>query len=348
MLPALRRFAFFLIAVALAAIAVTPVAEADDSGHQKLVTVTFGGPSAGYWNAYLANELGLYQKHGIDPKFYWFTSGAPLLAGLKSGSIDVVVTGLATVFALGQHIPLKIIFWELDHSQGEGLMVTASSGIKSYKDIAKAKAIGVQPGTCSQVALGLIAQKAGIQYSQLNTINLAPPLFANAFTGKSIDAATGWGPWTFLQPPDVKVVSWDPEYGGVCPSVEGIRPDFIKAHPDIGLKLLQVNQEARKLVEQNPKLAVNALQRYLKIPESAAKQFYERHCCNKLPTVAEQLDPQNPYSMVAKRGGLAKQLYIAAEVLHETGTIPVALTWEQIDDAVDPSVLRQYQAVGNH
>ena len=48
----------------------------------------------------------------------------------------------------------------------------------------------------------------------------------------------------------------------------------------------------------------------------------------------------------SKQGGLAKKLFIASETLHQTGTIPTALTWEQIDDAIDPTYLRQFVAGG--
>ena len=312
------------------------------AGSQKLIKMNIGGPSAGYWNTYLAHDLGLYKKHGIEPNFFWFTSGAPLMAALKSDSIDVVVTGLVTVFALGQNIPLKILFWELDNAAGEGLLVREGTGILSYKDIAKAKAVGVMPGTCSQVALGMIAKKVGLDYKKLNTINLAPPLFANAFTGRSIDAATGWAPWSLMPAPGVKVVSWDSDYGGVCPSKIAARPAFLAANPDVGLRLLQIQEEAREIVRKDPKRAIDALVKYLKITEPVAKEFYEKHCCSKMPTVAEQLDPNHRYSMVAKRGGMAQQLFVAAEVFHETGTIPAPLSWETIEAAIDTSVLRAY------
>ncbi len=343
MFNAFRRVATTCI-TALFAAAVATTALAQAPAGQKLIKVNLGGPSAGYWNTYVAQDLGLYQKHGLDPTFYWFTSGAPLLAALKSGSIDAVITGLATVFALGQNIPLKILFWELDNGAAEGLLVAEGSPVRSYKDIAKAKAIGVAAGTCSQVALALMAKKAGVDYKTLNTINLAPPLFANAFTGKSIDAAAGWAPWSILPTPGVKVVSWDSDYGGVCPSVIAVRPAYLTENADIGQRLLAVQEEAKELVRKNPKIAIDSLQKQLKISEPVAKAFYERHCCDKMPTIAQQLDPASPFSLVAPRGGLAQQLFIASEVLYETGTIPAPLSWDAINASIDSSVLKAYAA----
>lgn len=309
------------------------------SPSKDLIKVNIGGPSAGYWVTYVAEELKIYQKHGIDPQFHWFTSGAPLLAALKSESIDQVVTGLATVFAIGQNIPLKIVSWEVDNGKGEGLIVSEKSGITSFKDIGKAKAIAAAAGTCSQVSLRLMAKKAGVDYSKLNVINLAPPLFANAFTGGSIDAAVGWAPHSINQPAGVKVVSWDSEYEGVCPSVNAFRPDFIKKYPDVAERMLKVQAETLELIKTNPQIAVNALVKNLKISEPVAKKFYELHCCSNYPTFKDQLDPNSQFSLTSKEGGLAKQLYVASQVLAEAGSIPKPLSWAEIQNSIDSSYM---------
>ena len=76
----------------------------------------YGIPTADHVTVYVAQDLGLFEKVGLKPKFFYFQSGAPLLAGLKSDSLDVVTAGLALTFALGQNIPLKFIFWEANNA----------------------------------------------------------------------------------------------------------------------------------------------------------------------------------------------------------------------------------------
>jgi len=288
--------------------------------------------------------LGIYQKHGLDPQFHWFTSGAPLLAALKSGSIDQTVTGMATIFAIGQGIPLKIVSWELDNGKGEGLIVNAKSGIRSYKDIGKAKVIAAAAGTCSQISLRLMAKKAGVDYSKLNVVNLAPPLFSNAFIGGSIDAAVGWAPHSIIDLADVKVVSWDADYGGVCPSINAFRPAFLEKYPDAPLRMLRAQAETMELVRKNPKLAIDVLQKYLKISEPVAKRFFELHSGENLPTFQQQLDPNSTFSLVSKEGGLAGQLHVASAMLYEAGTIPTPLSWDTINKAIDPSYMEKVVA----
>ena len=168
---------------------------------EALLEFNYGIPNANHASVFVAQDLGLFEKVGLKPKFFVFQSGAPLLAGLKSESLDVVTAGLALALALGQNIPLKFIFWEANSAVSEGLVVDPKSGINSYRDLAKAKKIAAATGTCAQVALYMMAKKAGIDYSKLDVVNLPAPLFRNAFMSGSIDGGVAWPPFSLqLQP----------------------------------------------------------------------------------------------------------------------------------------------------
>ena len=303
----------------------------------------WGAPTADYFTLYVAKDLGLFEQANLDPQFFFFQSGAPLLAGLKSESLDVITTGLATVFALGQNVPLKLIYWEVDHTAGEGLVVTTKSGINSYTDIAKARTIAAPSGTCGQVSLALLAKKVGIKYSALNVLNIAPPLYANAMASGSLDAGIAWAPYAqSLAEAGYKVASWDADYGGVCPGMTGARTKFLQANPDIGVKLVEIHAKAMDAIAKNPDLAINALMKYLSVTRPVAKAAYDRESGAHYPTLQQQLDPASEYSMTAKDGGLAKKLYVASQMLVETGSIPTPLTWEAINAAIEPTYIRQY------
>lgn len=333
--------------VSLVMMAAPSAASAQDNAASKkeLIKFNWGAPTADYYALYVAKDLNLFEEAGLEPNFYFFPSGAPLLAGLKSKSLDVITTGLATVFALGQGIPLKLIYWELDHAAAEGLVVNPEAGIKDYKDIAKAKAIGSPSGTCAQVSLVLMAKELNIKYSDLNIINIAPPLYNNAFKSNSIQAAVAWSPYSsILQNDNWPVVNWASDYtpdGGVCPGLTGVRTDFMEKHPDIGLKLVQVQAKAMDMIRKDPELGINALMKYLSVSREVAQHIYDREF-GRIPTLEQQIDPASPYSLAAKDGGLAKKLLIASQALAEVGTIPAPLTPEAIHEAVDPTPIQRY------
>lgn len=310
---------------------------------QEPLKFNYGAPTADYYTLYVAKDQGIFQKHGLEPNFFWFASGAPLLAGLKSESLDVFTTGLASAFALGQKIPVKVLFWELDDAPAQGLVVNPKSGITSYKDLSKAKAIGTPSGTCAQVALGLMARKAGIKFSDLNVINIAPPLYANAFASGSIDAGVTWAPYLqSVAERGNKIVSYDTDYDGICPVLTGARTKFLEQHPDVGLKLVQVAAEAQAMIEKNPQLAIDALIKYLQVSPTVAKATYDRLCCSNFPTFAQQVDPDSPYSLVSAEGGLANKLHTATQVLADAGTIPEPLSKAAITASIDASYVKKF------
>ena len=309
----------------------------------------YGYTTADHVNLYVAQELNLFEKAGLKPNFFTFQSGAPLLAALKSDSLDVLTAGLGFAFALGQKIPLKMLFWNSNDSTGEGLIVDPKSGIKSFQDIGKATKIGAASGTCAQVALYLLGKKVGIDYSKFNVVNLPAPLFRNAFLSNSIDAGIAWSPYSMmLDAEGYKVVSWDSEYtppGGLCPRTTAARPAYLKSHPEIGMKLLQVDAMASEAIARNPQLAIDAIAKRLSLPLPVAKMTIERVYMQR-PTYAQQLDPASPYSMTSKEGGLAAKYLQATQVLYETKSIPEPVPLSVIQGAIDATSLRQFMASG--
>ena len=317
---------------------------------EALLEFNYGIPNANHASVFVAQDLGLFEKAGLKPKFFIFQSGAPLLAGLKSEGLDVVTAGLALALALGQNIPLKFVFWEANSAVSEGLVVDPKSGIKSYLDLARAKKIGAATGTCAQVALYMMAKKAGIEYSKLDVVNLPAPLLRNAFMSGSIDAGIAWPPFSLqLQSEGYPIVAFDSEYtppGGLCPGLTAARPAYLKQHPEIGLKLVQVEAMAREAIAKNPQLAVDAYIKRQNLAPEVAKAVVERECCDRgIPSFAQQLDPKSPYSMTTKEGGLAEKLYVAIEALHAMKAIPEKIPLSIIQEAVDPTYLREYMKV---
>jgi NitT/TauT family transport system substrate-binding protein len=335
----------FLRAVTLACAALLYNAASAQTANAPL-EFNYGIPSADHATVFVAQDLDLFAKVGLKPKFFYFQSGAPLLAGLKSESLDVVTAGLALTFAIGQKIPLKFIFWEANNAAGEGLVVDPKSGVKSYKDIAKAKKIGAASGTCAQVSLYLMAKKVGVDYGSLDVVNIPAPLFRNSFLSGSIDAGVAWPPYSLqLKAEGFPIVSFDEDYtpaGGACPGLTAVRPAFLKQHPEIGVKLVQVEALAREAMAKNPQVGIDAFVKHLSVSPEVAKATLERECCGRVPSFADQLDPQSPYSMTSKEGGLAGKLQLASDVLYTTKAIPERIPLAAIQDAIDPTYIREY------
>ena len=309
--------------------------------------INYGYPTVDHVNIYVAQDLGLFEKAGLKPNFYTFQSGAPLLAALKSESLDVATAGLGLAFAIGQGIPLKFVLWNSNDATGEALIVGHDSPVKSYADIAKAGKIGAASGTCAQVALYLMAQKIGVDYTKLNIVNIPAPLLRNSFLSNSIDAGLAWAPYSImLDQEGFRAVNWDPDYtplGGVCPRITAVRAAFLTAHPEVGAKLIEIDAAASEAVAKNPKLAIDAVVKRLGLSEDVARASIER-VYNRRPNYAQQADPNSPFSLTAKDGGLAKSLFLATQVLYETKSIPEPIALSKIQESIDPAFVVAFAA----
>jgi ABC-type nitrate/sulfonate/bicarbonate transport system substrate-binding protein len=337
-----RTIASVLVAAALT---VAPyVARSQQTGQR--LEFNYGIPTADHVTVFVAQDLNLFEKAGLKPKFFYFQSGAPLLAGLKSESLDVVTAGLALTFALGQDIPLKFLFWEANNAAAEGLVVDPNGPVKSYRDIGKARKIGAASGTCAQVGLYLMAQKVGIDYAKLNVVNIAAPLFRNSFLSHSIDAGISWPPYSLqLQAEGFPVANFDEGYlepGGVCPGLTAVRPAFVAAHPEIAERLIAVEAMAREQMQKNPQVGVDAFVKHLSVTPEVAKATLDRECCGRVPSFADQLDPSSPFSMMSKDHGLVGKLSLASEVLAAAKAIPQPVPLDKIQAAVDPTHLQKF------
>jgi len=313
-----------------------------------LLEFNYGIPVADHVAVFVAQDLGLFEKAGLKPKFFYYQSGAPILAGLRSESLDVVTAGMAFAFALGQNIPLKIIFWQANNAAGEGLVVDPGSAVKSYRDIDKARKIGAASGTSAQIALYMMAQKVGVDYGKLNVVNIPAPLFRNAFKSSTIDAGVAWPPYSLkCESEGYPVASFDEEYtppAGVCPGLTGVRPAVLKKHPEIGAKLVRVEAEAREALARDPQVGIDAFVKRLHLTPEVAKASLERRSASRQPEFADQLDPLSPFSMTSKQGGLAGTLMLASQVLHATKVIAKPISPSVIHDAIDPTYIGEYRA----
>lgn len=337
----LRRAAAGLMATVGAALPLA--AAAQSAAPVKPIPINIGLPLTNYWPAYIARDLKIFEAVGLEPKFYSFQSGAPLIAGMKNGSLDVAWTGLATLFMLGQDIPLKFVLVPLDSSSQMAMVVNPASGINSWRDIAKSKSIGVPTATCAEVSMVLAAKAAGVPRSAIQSSNLAPNLLQTALKNNQIDTTFIWGPWHLtLRDAGFKIVSYDKDFqigGGVCATTVAIRPAFLEANPSVGCRLVKAHALSLIAGRKDPAHAARTLQEALNASPAVAKEVYDTLA---IPTIESQLDPASPWSLTNRDGGLIEKLFVAGQALYEAKAFTKQLTKDQIAQSVDASHIKRF------
>jgi sulfonate transport system substrate-binding protein len=187
----LARLAFAASAVAaLALTTLTPV-QAED----KVVRIGFQK----YGKLVL-----LKSKGSLEPKLKelgytvtWteFPAGPQLLEALNVGAIDFGNTGEAPpIFAQAAGAPIQYVAYEPPAPKGEAILVPKDSPLKTVADL-KGKKVALNKGSNVHYLLVKALEKAGVKYSEITPVFLAPADARAAFEKGAVDAWVIWDPF---------------------------------------------------------------------------------------------------------------------------------------------------------
>jgi sulfonate transport system substrate-binding protein len=124
-----------------------------------------------------------------------FPSGPPLLEALNVGAIDFGNTGEAPpIFAQAAGAPIQYVAYEPPAPKGEAILVPKDSKLTSVADL-KGKKIALNKGSNVHYLLVKALEKAGIKYSEVEPVFLAPADARAAFERGAVDAWVIWDPF---------------------------------------------------------------------------------------------------------------------------------------------------------
>jgi len=190
-----RRQALKLIAASLAGVA-------------KAATPAFAGGISeiriGYQKAGLLPVLkqrrtldAVFNPQGIGIKWVEFSFGPPILEGINTGNLDFGYTGDAPpVFAQAASANL-VYAATLRGNSANGILVKDTAPIKTLADL-KGKKVGFGKASSAHTTVLYALSKAGLSYSDIVPVYLAPPEGTAAFARGAIDAWAIWDPYYAL------------------------------------------------------------------------------------------------------------------------------------------------------
>jgi sulfonate transport system substrate-binding protein len=152
-----------------------------------------------YGNFILLKGTGELEKKlgplGYSVEWTEFPSGPPLLEAINAGAIDIGQTGEAPpIFAQAAAADFVYIAHEPPAPKGEAILVPKDSPIKSVADL-KGKKIALNKGANVHYLLVKVLEKAGIKYTDITPVFLAPADARAAFERGSVDAWAIWDPF---------------------------------------------------------------------------------------------------------------------------------------------------------
>jgi sulfonate transport system substrate-binding protein len=124
-----------------------------------------------------------------------FPSGPPLLEALNVGAIDFGVAGEAPpIFAQAAGAPLVYLANDPPAPRGEAILVPKESPLKSVADL-RGKKVVLNKGSNVHYLLVRALEQAGLKYSDIQPVFLAPADALAAFTHGAVDAWVIWDPY---------------------------------------------------------------------------------------------------------------------------------------------------------
>jgi NitT/TauT family transport system substrate-binding protein len=188
------RFRKTAAAIGAAAIAVTIAAHESNAQDLTKVSIGYGANSPQYSELFVARDMGLFKKYGLDAELKLYNSSGQATAVLNSGSVDIAGGGGAA-FATGISKGLKIswigvsmpkwplVMWakksinSLAELRGKKIGITGPGSLGAYATNVVLAAGGLKPADVQIVSLGdLAGLLAGMRAGRVDAILINPPL----------------------------------------------------------------------------------------------------------------------------------------------------------------------------
>jgi sulfonate transport system substrate-binding protein len=164
-------------------------------GQEKVVRIGFQK----YGKLVLLKSRGTLEDKlkSVGYKVVWteFPSGPPLLEALNVGAIDFGNTGEAPpIFAQAAGAPIQYVAYEPPAPKGEAILVPKDSKLNSVAEL-KGKKVALNKGSNVHYLLVKALEKAGVKYSEIEPVFLAPADARAAFERGAVDAWLIWDPF---------------------------------------------------------------------------------------------------------------------------------------------------------
>lgn len=157
-------------------------------------------------NLVILKQQGVLEKKFPNTKVQWleFPAGPQLLEALAVGSLELGMTGDSPpVFAQAANKDLFYVGIEPPKPLSSAVLVAGHSPLRTLQDL-KGKRVAFQKGSSAHYLTVATLEKAGLQWSDITPIHVAPSDARAAFEKGAVDAWTIWDPFYAAAELDVK------------------------------------------------------------------------------------------------------------------------------------------------
>jgi len=280
-------------------------------------------------NLLVARRLGLVEKRFPGVRIEWveFTAGPQLLEALGAGSLDFGMTGdTPPIFAQAAGREIIYVGRETPKPRSSAILVQNGSGIASLTDL-RGKRVAFQRGSSAHYLLLRALEKAGLRFTDIVPVYLAPADARAAFERHSIDAWAIWDPyWAAAETGSFAHVLANGQ--GLSDNVSFYESSraIATAHPEAIDALFGAINEADQFVGAHRNDAAALIAAGTGLDPKAALIFLERRQSSPVSVLSPAVvkSQQAIADEFTRAGVIPRHIQIEAAVWHSTSAIPQA------------------------
>ncbi len=213
------------------------------------------GPVPDFFHDQVATPLELWSDSGLQPKFFVFSSGMPMVEAFAANELDIgIIGGPPVVFANAKFKLPVVAAWD---AAGLIQLWVTPEDAKQIVEVGetkwfKGKSIGYTQGTTGHLMIQGYLNNIGLTTKDVKLINLEPGDREQAFLRGDIDVVQSWFPaCKILEETGNVLLTTGRDENVTIPSGIVIRERFLEENPEIVIRFLDVHFKLIDLMHNN-------------------------------------------------------------------------------------------------
>ena len=239
----------------------------------------------------MAEEAGIFTKHGLDVDLKYFESYLDSLTALATGNVDGNSQTLNDTISSVSGGSKQSIVLVNDNSTGNDQIIVAP-GIAKVEDL-KGKTVAIEEGTVDHYLLLLGLQQAGMKPEDIDLKPLPTADAAAAFAAGQVDAVGAFAPFTdtAITREGSKVLFSSADFPGAIPDHLVMDTAFVKSRPADVQKLVDAWYDTLDYIGANPDESIAIMAKRAGVTDDAYRAY---DAGTTIFTVAENIEAFAP------------------------------------------------------
>ncbi len=210
-------------------------------------------PWIGYGPWWIAQEQGIFAKHGIEAELVDFVTDTEVNAAFASGNMDVANVATHTALKLfANGVDLRVVL--VEDASYEADAILAPSAIVSIAELA-GRTVAFEEGSTSDLLLNYALAEAGMSLADIVKAPMPAADAGAALIAGQVDVAVTYEPYiseAINQNPDIQKLYTGAADPGLISDVLIASTRFSQENPETLRKLMMVWDEAVAFLRENP------------------------------------------------------------------------------------------------